>query len=1664
MSHRYRTSVCLLVLLFAVCAVPSVQADDWWADSLNTTQYTKGAQEESLQALLDSLGYNIDVANDELGLELLCGQPGANSATMILEVAGSAVYATSGYYPAGDTSVLYQLFGPSNVPGDSVSFSLSGTDSVGFWMKPNLSGNNATWLTEQGLNSDGYDHAWVFSTGVPHEYLIAFEDLPDGGDEDYQDLVFKVRFSNKIPELTLPADTTIVLCDDDSVCFPVSALDDNCQGDSLWLTMLSGDGSFATVAGVSAVVADHCFLPMGPGSYDFVFQVEDILGATDVDTVTITIETGSAPVVTIPDTTFNWCDLQSICLPLSIIDADCDIVDVTTNLGGYGGNELDFDQLNRLTDLGATITQLGGGAPGQPLADAGDFVGPVNSQSGVSVSLPDFAFATVVTNTGSFPVGPGLNNSSDNLIGAPTDLTFTLPGPGGPDGGAGDGSIDFSSGQHVTLGFAQPITTCNGAEVDFFLFTNTASAGTGTVEFRDGSTVVHTYNGSIPGASAGTGMGGLTLDLPDGVTFDRVRIANNGGSFEVDAIAARTDASPNLTALCFTPDTAGVYEIVVTATDACGNVGQDISYVTVNLNEPPVADAGPDQSLFLCDSEEICLPVSFSDPDNNLEITELIEGTGTLTGNQICFTPSGSGSYSFVIRATDSCGVSDRDTLVVTVSENEAPLADDLAPVDVFLCQAEEVCATFSASDPNGGNLTWSLISGAGSIGAGGEYCFTPTLSGTYDVTVAVTDSCGAADTTSTSFTITLNSAPVAVDPATPVDRFQCSAEEICFQFDADDTDNDPLSWSMLSGDGTLSAAGEWCFTPTGSGSYSIVAVVSDTCGAADTTTKTFNVEINEAPIVTLGSDTSVTLCAPEEICLPYTVSDPQGLSGVTEVMVAGYGAIDTTANEICFTPTTGGSYEFIVKVTDPCGVVDRDTIEVSVTFGLSAAIDCPTGSIDVFLCGPDSIAYMLDVTPASAVVTVTNGKYENGLIDFFADTSGIYVIDVIAEETCGADTCQLTFTVEIGDEPQITCPPQVSRFVCEAGGTVCVPVGVMGADTNVTVSPIGSYSGGSVCFPADTSGLYTLEMIASTPCGSDTCQLLVDVTVNSAPVATDPASPVDTFVCDPGQICYQFGATDPNAAGLTWSKLSGDGSVGASGEWCFTPTDPGSYTVTVAVADTCGAADTTSLTYDISVNTAPTLALGDDLTVFACDGEEICLPYTVSDADNNLTSVVLTAGSGTLDDQARTICFTPGVAGDFEFIATATDACGDETVDTILVTVELNTAPVADAGADQTITQCTLEEICLPASCSDIDGNLASCELEIGPAGATYDGTNICFTPTETWNYEFVIKATDSCGAVDYDTVAVYYTLNSPPVADAGADQSLFQCAPEEICWPVSCTDPDGDLADCRLVAGPGSYNGSEICFTPTASGSYEFILEAEDSCGEIDTDTVTIDVTINSAPVCEVPNDTTIFQCAPAQVCLPAGATDADGNLDNCQVSVGTLNGGNWCYTPTSSQTVVVTMTCVDDCGAQCQSQFTVEFVINDGPSIAFGPDTSIFQCATDQICLPYVSDDPDDPRPTTITLESGPGTLDEANSQVCFTPTADGAYEFVVRIEDECGEFATDTIVVTVEMNRPPVADAGADQSVFACAPGEQICWPVSCSDPDGNLTDCLFNGPG
>ena len=1035
------------------------------------------------------------------------------------------------------------------------------------------------------------------------------------------------------------------------------------------------------------------------------------------------------------------------------------------------------------------------------------------------------------------------------------------------------------------------------------------------------------------------------------------------------------------TDICFNATTSGVYTFILEASDACGETDEDTVVFDVTINSTPVCHVPDDASIFQCVATEVCLPVWADDADGNLDYCQILSGQGTLAGGQWCYTPTASQTVNVTILCVDECGAECQSSFTIQFEINDSPTIAFGTDYSTFLCASTEICLPYTVSDENDPRVrTITLVSGSGTLDeANSQVCFTPMSDGVYTFIIRVEDECGEFDEDTINVTVTINKPPTA-DVGENQTLFLCNPQTICWPAGCADPDAN-LTDCIFTGPGLYDGS-QVCLDVTTSGQYIFSLLAIDQCNEQSYDEIVIDVTINSAPTVAFGSDFSSHLCEPEEICFPYTVGDADGLSGLVEVMTSGYGDIDTLNNEICFTPTLAGTYEFVVRVTDSCGAYDEDNIVVEVTFGEYAEIDCPTGPIDYSLCAIETICHGITITPTGAVVTTSYGTYSNGELCFLADTSGTYEIRVIATADCGADTCDFVFNVYIGQGAQIDCPAPWTEFLCEAGD-ICFPVGITGSDMTITVSPIGSYTRGSVCFPADTSGHYVITITAETPCGNDVCEAIVDVTLNSPPVAVDPPV-VDMFMCANDQICVQFSASDPDAGQtLTWNRISGAGTVTADGLWCFNVTGSGAYAVTAEVIDDCDATDEITATYNITINSAPVVTCGNDSLVFLCASEEICLSYEVSDIDGNVA------------------------------------------VESILPSEYMS-------GLDTLLNQ-------------------------------------FCFTPTTPGVYGFTIRATDSCGALHEDTIVVGVQFNSPPLAETGLDVVEFQCVPTEVCIPALCSDVDNNLENCFEATGFATYNGSFMCFMPDTSGVYTLILRAEDECGEFDEDTVQATITLNSDPSCQMPGDESYFQCAPEQVSLPVGGDDPDGNFDHCEIvrGSGSIIGDNWVYTPSTDEAFYVVIMCLDECGASCIDSFHVEFDINAAPVADAGIDQEFFLCNTAQVCWDAGCSDEDDNLTDCEILAPAGATVNDQTGQICLTAQfgdgSDKTYTVILQATDQCGATDIDTVVVEVDFNSPPTIVAPPDFVAYLDAVGE-LCFSIDIDDPDDNLSSVTVSPIG
>ena len=108
----------------------------------------------------------------------------------------------------------------------------------------------------------------------------------------------------------------------------------------------------------------------------------------------------------------------------------------------------------------------------------------------------------------------------------------------------------------------------------------------------------------------------------------------------------------------------------------------------------------------------------------------------------------------------------------------------------------------------------------------------------------------------------------------------------------------------------------------------------------------------------------------------------------------------------------------------------------------------------------------------------------------------------------------------------------------------------------------------------------------------------------------------------------------------------------------------------------------------------------------------------------------------------------------------------------------------------------------------------------------------------------------------------------------------------------------------------------------------------------------------------------------------------------------------------------------------------------------------------CAAEEICVDVATVDGFD------SLITNYGTYDAATSEICFTPTRVGSYELIATVVDSCGREATDTVVIGVTFNQPPVITPLPDTSIYLCW-AQWFCLDLEVTDADNDLVSVTVN---
>lgn len=450
-------------------------------------------------------------------------------------------------------------------------------------------------------------------------------------------------------------------------------------------------------------------------------------------------------------------------------------------------------------------------------------------------------------------------------------------------------------------------------------------------------------------------------DVNHTMTSGSVNYADNTTLFSIDQSTG---------IISFTPQEANVgnHSITITANNsACSNLGdyEIISFEIIQGNRAPVLETIDNYTVFEDTSINIDINATDADGDNityacNTTLFTVNETTGIIDWAP---TNDNVGLNWFDCNATDDYGASDSQIFSITVTNvNDAPILDTISNFTVEsgspLYEDTAFEYDVNATDPDGDTIEYldnTSLFVTNSVT--GVIAFTPTnlQVGNYSVEIYASDGTNIAQQVVLFEILAVNDPPTlgAIGAQTAK-----ANSEFCVFVNASDEED---GINLIEGGSNLTfnvdtslfginpTTGGACFTPAeGSiGNYSINFTVTDNGipeyglgNASDSEVVSFSItEANRAPNITSYSpETPVSMQAGTSQDSTITAEDPDGGTPSAQWYLNGSAITDATSYTYKFTPSSAGTYNLSVVVSDgELTDIQEWTITVPTLSGLAA-------------------------------------------------------------------------------------------------------------------------------------------------------------------------------------------------------------------------------------------------------------------------------------------------------------------------------------------------------------------------------------------------------------------------------------------------------------------------------------------------------------------------------------------------------------------------------------------------------------------------------------------------------------------------------------------------------------------------------------------------------
>ncbi|MCG1199960.1 putative Ig domain-containing protein [Staphylococcus epidermidis] len=1129
--------------------------------------------------------------------------------------------------------------------------------------------------------------------------------------------------------------------------------------------------------------------------------------------------------------------------------------------------------------------------------------------------------------------------------------------------------------------------------------------------------------------------------LPDGVTFDEATNTISG-----------------------TPSEVGSYTVTVTTMDESGNATETTFTIDVEDTTKPTVESVADQTQEV--NTEIT-PITIESEDNSDQaVTNKVDGlpdgvTFDEATNTISGTPSEVGSYTVTVTTTDESGNAIETTFTIDVEDTTKPTVKSVSD------QTQEVNTEITpikieATDNSGQTVTNKvdgLPDGITFDEATNTISGTPSEVGSYDITVTTTDESGNA--TETTFTINVEDTtkPTVEDIADQTQEVNTEIEPIKIEA----TDNggqavtnkvDGLPDGVTFDEATNTISG----TPSEVGSYDIIVTTTDENGNSETTTFTIDVEDTTKPTVEdIADQTQEINTEIEPIKIEARDNSGQAVTNKVDGLPDGV-TFDEATNTISGTPSEVGSYDITVTTTDESGNATETTFTIDVEDTTKPTVEDITDQTQEVNTEITPIKIEARDNSGQTVTNKVDGLPDGVTFDEATNTIsgtpsevGSYTVTVTTTDE-SSNATETTFTIDVED----TTKPTVEDIADQTQevNTEITPIKIEATDNSgqaVTNKVDGLPDG--VTFDEATNtisgtpsevGSYDITVTTTDENGnSETTTFTIDVEDTTKPTVediTDQTQEINTEMTP-----IKIEATDNSGQAVT-NKVEGlpDGVTfdEATNTISGTPSEVGSYDITVTTTDENGNSETTTFTIDVEDTTKPTVESVADQTQEINTKIE---PIKIEARDNSgqaVTNKVDGLPDGvTFDEATNTISGTPSEVGSYTVTVTTTDESGNATETTFTIDVEDTTKPTVEDIANQTQEVNTeIEPIKIEAT--DNSGQAVTNKVDGLPDGVTFDeATNtISGTPSEVGSYDITVTTTDKNGNSETTTFTIDVEDTTKPTVESVADQTQ-EVNTEITPITIESEDNSGQTVTNKVDGLPDGVTFDEatntISGTPSKVGSYDITVTTTDENGNSETTTFTIDVEDTTKPTVESVADQTQevnTEINPIKI----EATDNSGQAVTNKVeglpagitfdeATNTISG-----TPSEVGSYTVTVTTTDENGNATETTFTIDVEDTTKPTVEDITDQT--QEINTEINPIKIETTDNSGQTVTNKVEGLPDgvTFDEATNTISGTPSEVGSYTVTVTTTDENGNATETTFTIDVEDTTKPTVEDITDQT--------------------------------